>query len=63
MARCISQLPRTFAWVALGGSLDDLGSPEARIAIALLVAMAVIGAVRLWDEECLVELDGIAVVD
>ncbi|WJV45596.1 RidA family protein [Streptomyces flavofungini] len=26
-------------------------------------AMAVIGAVRLWDEECLVELDGIAVVD
>ncbi|GHC55033.1 RidA family protein [Streptomyces flavofungini] len=26
-------------------------------------AMAVIGAVRLWDEECLVELDGIAVLD
>jgi uncharacterized membrane protein YdjX (TVP38/TMEM64 family) len=40
----IGALPRTFAWVALGGSLDDLGSPEARIAIALLVAMAVIGA-------------------
>jgi uncharacterized membrane protein YdjX (TVP38/TMEM64 family) len=40
----VGALPRTFAWVALGGSLDDLGSPEARIAIALLVAMAVIGA-------------------
>ncbi|MGA4839039.1 RidA family protein [Streptomyces sp. G45] len=26
-------------------------------------AMAVIGAVRLWDEECLVELDGFAVLD
>ncbi|MFI6088792.1 RidA family protein [Streptomyces sp. NPDC051218] len=26
-------------------------------------AMAVIGAVRLWDEECLVELDGVAVID
>lgn len=26
-------------------------------------AMAVIGAVRLWDEECLVEMDGVAVLD
>ncbi|MGW7081983.1 RidA family protein [Streptomyces sp. NPDC054871] len=26
-------------------------------------AMAVIGAVRLWDEQCLVELDGVAVLD
>lgn len=25
-------------------------------------AMAVVGAVRLWDQECLVELDGIAVL-
>jgi uncharacterized membrane protein YdjX (TVP38/TMEM64 family) len=40
----VGALPRTFAWVALGGSLDDLGSPEARIAIALLVVMAAIGA-------------------
>ncbi len=39
----IGALPRTFAWVALGGSLDDLGSPEAKAAIALLVAMAVFG--------------------
>ena len=40
----VGALPRTFAWVALGGSLDDLGSPEAKVAIALLVAMAVFGA-------------------
>lgn len=40
----IGALPRTFAWVALGGSLDDLGSPEAKVAIALLIVMAVIGA-------------------
>ena len=37
--------PRTFAYVALGGSLDDLGSPEARIAIAVIVVMALVGAV------------------
>lgn len=41
----IGAAPRTFAWVALGGNLDDLGAPEAKVAIALLVAMAVIGAV------------------
>jgi uncharacterized membrane protein YdjX (TVP38/TMEM64 family) len=36
--------PRSFAWVALGGNLDDLSSTEAKIAIALLVVMAVVGA-------------------
>jgi uncharacterized membrane protein YdjX (TVP38/TMEM64 family) len=41
----IGAAPRTFAWVALGGNLDDLGAPEAKVAIALLVAMAVVGAV------------------
>lgn len=40
----IGAAPRTFAWVALGGNLDDLGAPEAKVAIALLVAMAVGGA-------------------
>jgi uncharacterized membrane protein YdjX (TVP38/TMEM64 family) len=40
----IGGAPRTFAWVALGGNLDDLGSTEAKIAIALLVAMALFGA-------------------
>jgi uncharacterized membrane protein YdjX (TVP38/TMEM64 family) len=35
--------PRSFAWVALGGSLDDLRSTEAKVAIVLLVVMAVGG--------------------
>ncbi len=40
----VGAAPRTFAWVALGGNLDDLGSTEAKVALALLVAMAVFGA-------------------
>jgi uncharacterized membrane protein YdjX (TVP38/TMEM64 family) len=39
----IGALPRTFAYVALGGSLDDLGSPEAIAALALLVLTAIVG--------------------
>ena len=42
--------PRAFAYTALGGNLDDLGSPEALIAIALLVLMALAGVV-LWRRE------------
>ena len=41
----IGALPRTFAYVALGGSLDDLGSPEAIAALVLLVLTAIVGAV------------------
>jgi uncharacterized membrane protein YdjX (TVP38/TMEM64 family) len=36
--------PKVFAYVALGGSLTDLSSPEAIVAIALLVTMALLGA-------------------
>jgi uncharacterized membrane protein YdjX (TVP38/TMEM64 family) len=36
--------PRTFAWVALGGHLDNLGSTEAKVAIVVLVVMAITGA-------------------
>jgi uncharacterized membrane protein YdjX (TVP38/TMEM64 family) len=36
--------PKVFAYVALGGSLDDLGSTEAIVAIALLVMLALLGA-------------------
>jgi uncharacterized membrane protein YdjX (TVP38/TMEM64 family) len=39
--------PRAFAYTALGGSLDDLSSPEAIIAVVVLVAMAVIGLLVL----------------
>lgn len=41
----IGAAPRTFGYVALGGSIDDLGSPEAIAAVGLLVATALVGAV------------------
>jgi uncharacterized membrane protein YdjX (TVP38/TMEM64 family) len=49
-ATAIGVAPRAFAYTALGGSLDDLGSPEAIVAIALLVLMALGGAVA-WRAE------------
>jgi uncharacterized membrane protein YdjX (TVP38/TMEM64 family) len=39
----IGATPKVFGYVALGGSLDNLGAPEAKIAICLLLALAVIG--------------------
>jgi uncharacterized membrane protein YdjX (TVP38/TMEM64 family) len=39
----IGAAPRVWAWVALGGSIDDLGSPEAKAAVAMLVVMGVVG--------------------
>jgi uncharacterized membrane protein YdjX (TVP38/TMEM64 family) len=44
LATAIGVAPRAFAYTALGGSLGDLGSPEALAAVAVLVAMALIGA-------------------
>jgi membrane protein DedA with SNARE-associated domain len=41
----VGALPRTFAYVALGGSLGNLGSPKAIAAVILLVGA---GAVGLW---------------
>lgn len=41
----VGAAPRTFAYVALGGSLSDLGKPEAVIAIVILVVMAIGGLV------------------
>ena len=35
--------PRAFAYTALGGSLGDLRSPEAIIAVVVIVVMAVVG--------------------
>ncbi|MER5783827.1 RidA family protein [Streptomyces mobaraensis] len=40
----------------------ELGRVWRRLAGRDYPAMAVIGAVRLWDEEALVELDGVAVL-
>jgi uncharacterized membrane protein YdjX (TVP38/TMEM64 family) len=44
-ATAIGVAPRAFAYTALGGSLGDLGSPEAIVAVAVLVAMAAAGAI------------------
>jgi uncharacterized membrane protein YdjX (TVP38/TMEM64 family) len=44
-ATAIGCAPRAFAYTALGGSLDDLGSPEAVAAIVVLVVMGVAGLV------------------
>jgi uncharacterized membrane protein YdjX (TVP38/TMEM64 family) len=43
-ATAIGVAPRAFAYTALGGSLGDLTSPEALVAVAVLVAMAIAGA-------------------
>jgi uncharacterized membrane protein YdjX (TVP38/TMEM64 family) len=40
----VGAAPKVFAYVALGGSLSDLSSPDAIVAIVLLVALAVAGA-------------------
>jgi uncharacterized membrane protein YdjX (TVP38/TMEM64 family) len=39
--------PKVFAYVALGGSLADLGSVEAKLAVGLLVALALLGLLLL----------------
>ena len=44
-ATAIGCAPRAFAYTALGGSLDDLTQPEAIIAFALLIVMALAGLV------------------
>lgn len=49
-ATAIGVAPRAFAYTALGGSLDDLGSPEAIAAFVMLVVMAVVGTVLLRAE-------------
>lgn len=49
-ATAIGAAPRAFAYTALGGSLDDLTSPEAIVAMAALVVMALTGVVALRRE-------------
>jgi uncharacterized membrane protein YdjX (TVP38/TMEM64 family) len=45
VATAIGVAPRAFAYTALGGSLDDLGSPEAIVAFAVIAVMGVGGLV------------------
>jgi uncharacterized membrane protein YdjX (TVP38/TMEM64 family) len=44
-ATAIGCAPRAFAYTALGGSLSNLRSPEAIIAFAVLIAMAIVAVV------------------
>jgi uncharacterized membrane protein YdjX (TVP38/TMEM64 family) len=44
-ATALGCAPRAFAYTALGGSLHDLGSPEAIVAFAVLIVMALAGIV------------------
>lgn len=44
-ATAIGIAPRAFAYTALGGHLDNLGSPEAIVALCILVVMALLGLV------------------
>ena len=44
-ATLIGISPRAYAYTALGGSFSDLGSPQALVAVGLLVAMALLGLV------------------
>jgi uncharacterized membrane protein YdjX (TVP38/TMEM64 family) len=41
----IGFLPRSFAYTALGGSLRDLASPEAKAALAASVVIAILAIV------------------
>lgn len=47
-ATALGAAPRAFAYTALGGNLDDLSSPEALVAFAVLVTIALVSAVVLW---------------
>jgi uncharacterized membrane protein YdjX (TVP38/TMEM64 family) len=48
-ATVIGISPRAFAFTALGGHLDDLGSPEALAAFAVLVVMGLAGGFLAWN--------------
>jgi uncharacterized membrane protein YdjX (TVP38/TMEM64 family) len=48
-ATAIGIAPRAFAFTALGGHLDDLRSPEAIAAFAVLVLMALGGGFSAWN--------------
>ncbi len=49
-ATALGVAPRAFAYTALGGSLDDLTSPEAIVALVALVVMALTGVALLRAE-------------
>jgi uncharacterized membrane protein YdjX (TVP38/TMEM64 family) len=48
LGTAVGAAPKVFAYTALGGSLDDLTSPEALSALALILILAVGGALFVW---------------
>jgi uncharacterized membrane protein YdjX (TVP38/TMEM64 family) len=46
----IGAAPKVFGYAALGGSLGNLGAPEAKVAIALMVVVAIAGALLVRRE-------------
>jgi uncharacterized membrane protein YdjX (TVP38/TMEM64 family) len=51
LATLIGCAPRTFAYVALGGSFGNFGDPSTIIAIAILVVMAIGGGLFAWAQQ------------
>ena len=51
LATLIGCAPRTFAYVALGGSFGDFSDPTTIVAIAILVVMAIGGALFAWAQQ------------
>jgi uncharacterized membrane protein YdjX (TVP38/TMEM64 family) len=49
-ATALGTAPRAFAYTALGGSLGNLRSPEAAVAVAVLVVMGATGLALLYRE-------------
>lgn len=47
-ATMIGAFPRAFAYAALGGSLGNYSSPQALVAVGVLIAMSLGGAIALW---------------
>jgi uncharacterized membrane protein YdjX (TVP38/TMEM64 family) len=50
LATLIGCAPRAFAYTALGGSLGNLDSPEAIVAMAVIVVMAIVGVIPIARE-------------
>jgi uncharacterized membrane protein YdjX (TVP38/TMEM64 family) len=46
----VGAAPKVFGYTALGGSLSNLGAIEAKIAVALMVVLAIVGAVLVRRE-------------
>ena len=49
LATLIPVIPRGFAYTALGGHIDNLDSPEALVAFAVLVVMGLASAFFAWN--------------